>query len=158
MPLHDKYVYITHGMSNIEMNIPENEKRVYPARIELIACCAGVYVGGVDGEDMVSATLRLLSLLPFATGIFFGPTHTASLDEPLCPGSKMSSFLFALPEGVDMSRLCSCTPRAKLVVSVMPIAESERSYMVDHGPTALIELFERHQVPNMFDPFREAVV
>ena len=70
----------------------------------------------------------------------------------------MSGFFFAVPTGVDMQRLCSCTPQAELVVSVVPISSSELDYKVKHGGFSLMELFEKKQVPVTFDPFRKPVI
>jgi hypothetical protein len=140
------------------MRIPSEEVSVYPARIELIAYCAGAYVGAYDGQDMVSAYLQALAQIPFNTDMFFGPLHTTAFEEPICPESEMRAFFFAVPDGVEMSRLCSCTPASQLVVSVMPITSSERAYAVEQGPDRLVELFAKHRVPNFFDPFREAVI
>jgi hypothetical protein len=56
-----------------------------------------------------------------------------------------------------MSRLCSCTPQAALVVSVMPITASERAFVVQHGSERLVELFQKHDVPNLFDMSRKPV-
>jgi hypothetical protein len=57
-----------------------------------------------------------------------------------------------------MSRLCSCAPAAQLVVSVMPITTAERNFAIKNGSEKLLALFERHRVPNLFDPFRRSVV
>jgi Suppressor of fused protein (SUFU) len=139
------------------MRIPPEEAALYPARIELIAYCEGAIVGAHDGQDMVSACLQSLAAMPFETEMFLGPLHTATLPEAISPNSDMSAFLFAVPDSVDMPRLCSCTPNAQLVVSVMPISLSERTYAVQHGPGRLIDLFAKNDIPNFFDPFRKAV-
>jgi len=107
---------------------------------------------------MVSLCLQALATMPFQAEMFFGPTHTAALEDAICPGSEMSAFFFAIPDGIAMPRLCSCTPAAELVVSVMPIGFSERAYVVANGPERFVELLERHRVPNLFDPFRQPVV
>jgi hypothetical protein len=157
-PIHDRFVYVTYGMSCKPMQIPENEKAIFPSTIELIAYTRNVYVDEHDSVDMVSIYLQALAALPFEMDIFFGPAQTAALEEPLSPNSQMSSFFFALPDGINMPRLCSCTPGAQLVLSVMPISGSERKFAVTNGPRQLIDLFERHRVPNLFDPFRRSVV
>lgn len=157
-PVHDRVVYVTYGMSCKPMRVPEAEKHMYPSTIELIASCKGPYVGERDGTDMVATHLQALAALPFEMDIFFGPMHTAALEERLSPNSEMSAFLFALPDGMNMSRLCSCTPAAQLVVSVMPITTAERSFAVANGTEKLVELFEQNRVPNLFDPFRRSVV
>ena len=139
------------------MRVPAEAASLYPSRIELIAYCPGAYAGAYDGEDMVSACLQILAAIPFRTESFIGPLHTASLEKPLFPGCAMTAFFFAVPDGVEMSRLCRCTPGAQLVVSVIPISASERACAVEHGSERLIELFDKHKVPNLFDPFRKPV-
>jgi len=157
-PVHDRVIYITYGMSSKPMRVPEDEKDIYPSAIELIACCKGAYVGERDGTDMVAIHLQALAAMTFETDLFFGPLHTAALEGPISPNSEMSAFFFAVPDRIDMPRLCSCTPAAQLVVSVMPITASERNFAVANGPEKLMELFEQHNVPNLFDPFRRSVV
>jgi hypothetical protein len=156
-PVHNRCVFITHGMSDAQMPVPDAEAPVYPSRIELIAYSPSAYVGAHDGQDMVTALLQSLATTPFRTGSFFGPMQTASFGEPVCLGTEMSAFFFAVPDGVEMSRLCACTPNAELVVSVMPITASERAFAVQHGSERLLELFQRHDVPNHFDLSRKAV-
>lgn len=68
----------------------------------------------------------------------------------------LSAFSSEVPDGVEMFRLCSCS--RPVVVSVMPITSSERAYAVASGPKQFIELLEQRRVPNLFDPFRQAVV
>ncbi len=156
-PMHNLNVYITCGMSNAEMHVSPEWASVYPSRIELIAHSKGVYTAGGNAEDAISVCLQLLALLPFEENIFLGPLQTASLEKPLFPGSEMSAFFFAVP-GLNMPRLCNCTPRAELVVSVMPITSAERQLAVERGSESLLELFKRDAVPNEFDPFRKSVV
>src|SRR5215470_6267344 len=91
-PAHDHVVYVTYGMSSKSMRVPEAENHIYPPAIELIACCKGAYVGERDGTDMVATCLQALAALPFQTDMFFGPMHTAALEERLAPNSEMSAF------------------------------------------------------------------
>ena len=157
-PVRDRFVYITHGMSATPMRVPAEVARLYPAKIELIAYCREAYIGAQDGQDMVSACLQALAVVPFEMDIFFGPMHTAAMEESFGPNPEMTAFFFAVPDGVEMRRLCSCTPAAELVVSVMPITSSERAYAVERGPEPLLDLFVKQRVPNFFDPFRKSVV
>ena len=157
-PVADLCVYITHGMSEVPMKVPTEERELYPERIEFIAFCKAPYIGAHDGEDTVSAVLQMLAIDPFLSGRFFGPLQTASFDEPPCVGTEMNGFFFAVPFGVDMKTLCSCTPQADLVVSVMPITPPERAYAVQHGSERLVELFEKKNVPNLFDMSRESAI
>lgn len=157
-PAHDRVIYVTHGMSSQPMRVPEAEKHIYPSAIELTASCKGAYVGERDGTDMIAIHIQALAALPFESDIFFGPMHTAALEERLSPNSEMSAFFFAVPDGMNMPQLCSCTPAAQLVVSVMPITAAERSFAVAYGAEKLLGLFEQNRVPNLFDPFRRSVV
>ena len=157
-PVYDRTVYITHGMSVEPMHIPPDQTHIYPARIELISYCMGAYVGAQDGQDLVSAQLVGLAAMAFGHDMFFGPMHTAAPEEPMCPGTSMNAFFFAVPDGVDMKKLCSCTPAAELVVSVMPITSAERAYAVSNGPESLLQVFEEKKVPNFFDVNRPSAV
>ena len=88
---------------------------------------------------------------------FLRTDAAASLEQRICLGMEMSALFFAVPDGVEMPRLCSCTPQAQLVVSVMPITASERAFAVQHGSERLVELFERHPCSQLFDMSRKAV-
>lgn len=157
-PVFDRTVYITYGMSAEPMHIPADKTHIYPARIELISYCMGGYLGAKDGQDLVSAQLVGLAAMAFGHEMFFGPMQTASLEEPMCPGTSMTAFFFAVPDGVDMKKLCSCTPAAELVVSVMPITSTERAYAVSNGIDSLLQVFEEKNVPNFFDVYRPSAV
>jgi hypothetical protein len=157
-PAHEFCVYITHGMSNAAMHVPAEPPASQHSRIELCAYTTGAYIGAYDGDELVSRCLQFLSAIPFESDTYLAPLHTASFGRPLCPGSEMSGFFFAIPTGVDMRRLCSCTPQAELVVSVFPISSSEHEYTVKHGGFALMALFEKNQVQVTFDPFRKPVI
>src|SRR5215471_9691664 len=113
-PVRDRFVYITHGMSATPMRVPAEVARLYPAKIELIAYCREAYIGAQDGQDMVSACLQALAVVPFEMDIFFGPMHTAAMEGSFGPNPEMTAFFFAVPDGVEMRRLCSCTPAAEL--------------------------------------------
>ncbi len=150
-------VYITDGMSRQEMPVPEIERRTYPTRIELIALSTAAIVGGNDGRDVCAAILQSLAVIPFRQSIFFGPLQTCDFGERICTNSEMTGFFFAVPDGVDMDRLCRCTPAAQLVVSVIPITPKEIQYAKEKGSEQLISLFEKAAVPNVFDPYRKGV-
>jgi len=156
VPCSKVWVYVTRGMSASEMRVSGEEK--HAARIELLAFSNTLFSGAHDGQDMISAVLQVLAVVPFEAGIFFAPGFTVANEEPFCSNPEMRAFLFTEPAGVEMRRLCACTPGAKLVLSVTPITLSEREYAVKHGPRGLIELFIKQGVTNLFDPFRKAVV
>jgi hypothetical protein len=156
-PLASDFVFMTDGMSRHAMSVPPEEQRVYPSRIELFACTKGAPVVGPESRDVITAILQGLAVAPFTQGVFFGPLHTFDLGEPISSNSEMTGFLFAVPEGVDIARLCSCTPAAELVVSVIPVTASEIRYGKAKGPDQLIAQFEKAGVKPIFDPFRKGV-
>ena len=158
MPVSDRWVHMTLGMSAKPMRVSSEEANKHAERIELLAYSKNPLVGADDDQDMISAVLQVLAAIPFAAGIFFAPGFTAQFDEPFCSNSEMRAFLFTEPAGVEMSRLCSGTLGAQLVLSVTPISVSERDYAAKHGPRPLIELFIKNGVKNFFDPFRKTVV
>ena len=153
-----RWTHVTWGMSAKPMRVSSQDGEKHAERIELLARSQNPIVGTRNGEDLISAVLQVLAAVPFAAGIFFAPGFTAQFDEPFCSNSEMRAFLFTEPAGYEMSRLCSCTPGAQLVLSATPITVSERNYLAKHGPRSLIELFQKHGVPNLFDPFRKSVI
>jgi hypothetical protein len=148
-------VYITDGMARRPMNVPQAERPVFPERIELIAYAKEALVA--DNADAVAPVLQDLAMLPWLENVFFGPMHTCEWQGGLWPASSMAGFFFAVPDGIDMRRLCSCTEGAQLVVSVMPITLNEIAVAKNSGPLKLLEQFESQAVENHFDPFRNSV-
>lgn len=156
-PLRDTYVYVTDGMSLFDMVIPTELQKIYPKRIELLACTKAPITGGLDKEDIVTRLLQVLVSTIFRLNTFAGPLQTVDLGEKMCPNSEMTGFLFGVPGGIDMPRLCRCTQAAQLVVSVIPITAGELKIVKEKGPTTLVTAFEREGVENVFDPFRQAI-
>jgi len=156
-PLSSDCVFMTEGMSSHEMLVPPGEQRLYPSRIELLACSSGAIVAGPDRRDVVTSILQRLAVIPFQQKIFFGPLHTFDFQENICVNSAMTGFVFAVPDGLDMRRLCSCTPSAQLVVSLVPVAANEIRYAKDKGSDQLLAQLESAGVPPVFDLFRKEV-
>ena len=158
VPFSKRWVYITWGMSASAMRVSGKEADQHAARIELLAFSNTLLSESMDGQDMISGVLQVLAAVPFKAGIFFAPGFTAEFEEPFCSNSEMRAFLFTEPGGVEIRRLCSCTPGAQLVLCVTPITLSEKKYAVTRGPRGLIEIFMKQGVSNSFDPFRKSVV
>ncbi len=156
--LSNKVVTITDGFSKHTMNVPKNEQNIYPANIELIAISDGYITGAKDNSDILTGLLQTIATLIIEEDIFIGPLHTLDLNEKICQNSAMSALFFSLPEIIEIDRLCSCTYNAKLIVSVMPIYNSELIYAKKNGAEKLIELFENNETPNIFNPFRKNVI
>ena len=158
VPVSDVWVFITDGMSVKEMTVPNTGEASYPSRIELVAYAKQPIIGQSDDEDIVTAVLQALSLLPFEKNAFFGPLLTCNFGEKICLNSEMTGFFFGVPGGVNMNQLCKCTQSADLVVSVIPISAAELKFVGSKGPEELVELFDKQGVPNLFDPFRKSLV
>ena len=109
VPVNDVWVFITDGMSLKEMTVPHTGEVSYPSRIELVAYAKQPIIGQSDDEDIISAVLQALSLLPFEKNRFFGPLLTCGFGERICLNSEMTGFFFGVPDGVNMTQLCKCT-------------------------------------------------
>lgn len=158
VPVSDVWVFITDGMSAKEMTVPNKAEASYPSRIELVAYAEHPVIGQSDDEDIITAVLQALALLPFEKNIFFGPLLTCNFGANICLNSEMTGFFFGVPGGVNMNRLCKCTQSADLAVSVIPISAAELKFVSSKGPDELVELFDKNGVPNLFDPFRKSLV
>lgn len=156
-PLNDLCVYMTDGMSTIEMPLPEDLQETYPSRVELIACTESPIEGAADNQDIVIRLLSWLAITVADQQTFVGPMHSMNLGEKICPNSEMTGLFFGVPDGIEMRRLCQCTSAAQLVVSAIPVTSNELQILQTAGPEALLNAFEREGIRNLFDPFRTGV-
>lgn len=148
---------MTCGMSTLQMNVPEGEGQP-PVTMEIMAVSNGSYLGAKDGEDMIARTLQLMAAFPFTNGTFLAPYQTIKLWDEFGGDSPMNSFILAFPLQVDVPRLCSCTPGAQIVTTIMPISKEERELAVSKGSEALFDLFDEHKVSDLFDLDRKPVI
>jgi len=156
-PLNDVFVYITDGMSAIEMTIPEELKDAYPSRVEVLACSKSPIVGNVNGNDIIADILHWMVPEVIERDTFLGPAHAIDFGEVISQNSEMTGFFIGVPDGIEMSRLCRCTYAAQLIVSILPITPDELKLIETQGADSLLDEFERGNVPNLFDPFRFGV-
>ncbi len=156
-PVSDQYVYITGGMSDGIMPVPDTVKGS-PAKIELTAFSSDIYKNKSESIDLIAWWLSFLAYQPFKEGIFFAPGHTYSVGEPIIPGSLMNGFIFAVTPSVEMSRLCSASLKAKLFLHVIPVSDNERRVAANEGLESLITHFDKNGIEPVFNLKRESVI
>ena len=155
---HDTTIYVTAGMSDHPMAVPDSERHIYVPRVELMAVCDGQVVGGpTASDDVVTALLLLVADYVLDQGIFIGVGHTLDFQEPLSPNTQMSAFLFTPPEGIDEKRLRKCT-QAQALLNVVPISAAELGLARSEGVAALVDRFAASGVAPVFDYLRPSVV
>src|SRR3989339_1327328 len=92
----DYVVYVTDGMSSRKMNVPSNERDIYPSQIELIACSTVAIIGGNDGRDLIAGSLQMLVDEMVKRDTFIGPAHTIDCAEPVFMNTEMTGFFFGV--------------------------------------------------------------
>jgi hypothetical protein len=159
-PVSHQYVYISGGMSDVEMPGGKSEKADL-FRVELTAFSNEVYKNKSGDMDMISWWLSFLAYMPFRiknNNFFFAPGHTISAGEPIIPGSEMTDFFFGITPSVEIKRLCSASINAQLMLQVVPISESERKLAQQKGTENLISYFEENGIEPVFDLKRKPFV
>lgn len=159
-PLNHQYVYISGGMSDIQMPAGKSEKSVL-SRVELTAFSNEVYKNNSGDMDMTSWWLSFLAYMPFRLkndNVFFAPGHTFSTGEPIIPDSAMTAFFFGVTPSVEIKRLCRASINAQLMLQVVPISDSERELAEQKGPENLINYFEENGVDPIFDLRRKPFI
>jgi hypothetical protein len=152
-PMHSHYVYITGGMSDLEM--PGGPGL---ARIELTAYARLAPGFGSPGEDVIAKWLHTFAQMPFSENLRLNPGDVFDVGQPLAEDSEMSAFYFGFVPFVDKAALCKATLRAEAVAHVTPISEAERSLAATEGAVALVQAFGRGAVPPLFDLQRKSCV
>lgn len=91
------------------------------------------------------------------TGAKLGLHHTVNFGEPWVRGSLCTRAYLSLPYQFGPSlEWLRTTARATRCLWLLPIAEAERSLILEHGADALERQFERVQ-PDLGDPRRPSV-
>jgi hypothetical protein len=153
-PMYGYYVYITGGMSDLEM--PGGPGL---SRIELSAFALRTSGFGSPGEDVIAKWLHTFAQMPFCEeNLRLNPGDVFDAGQPLAEDSEMSAFYFGFVPFVDKAALCKATLRAEAVAHVMPISEAERSLAAREGAVALVQAFGRGAVPPLFDLRRKSCV
>ena len=154
----DQYIYITSGLSNYKMVAPIGLPYKPELHIELVAQTEGQITGGESGkEDIVSYILQMVAEYIVENSVFIEPGHTLDFEENLTINSEMSAFLFAVPVGFDIKRVCGANKKCENLVSLIPISRKELEFVRNNGVDDLIDLFVSKNVPPIFDPFRKCI-
>ena len=148
------FVYVTTGMSESDMPGPSDSDR--PRRVEL--CAYADREQSDDGRDLVVWALHSIAHSPWRNNLSLAPLDTFSWGGPLIHGSDMAAFFFAVPDGVDVGRLCLALRSPDLVLQVVPISEPERQLALRDGSEALLDRLEKSGVPPHFDLQRQSTV
>lgn len=157
-PVSNQYVYISAGMSDVDMPIKTVADNI-PSRIELTTFSNDIYKNQSGEMDLIAWWLSFLAYLPFKEGnIFFSPGHTFTTKEPIIPNSKMTGFFFGVTPSVDLKQLCSASINAKLTLQVVPISESERKLAEGKGSGCLLDYFEKYNIEPVFNLKREPFI
>jgi Suppressor of fused protein (SUFU) len=148
------YVLLTNGMSNRRMNVPADLDPETPRRAELIW-----YVRKPTGQ--IVTILRWLAQLPFLDDTWFNFGLRVPMPEPPITGCEFRTFLFLIPiirrdqELADALRVDN-DPVTLLTVHL--ISEAEYQLIRANGLDPLLDLFDEHDYPPIFDPHRPSYV
>ncbi len=151
----------TTGMSEHQMTLPDGV--TLPRRAELILRLPESWP--VTEEALAELRhawpihwLRTLARLPQRYDTWLAPTHTipnGDPPQPLCEGSELCCMLTVPPICVEDHADVVTTVRGPvMLLSVMPIYESEMRFKLEHGADALIERLAAAGVDDVLDPKR----
>jgi hypothetical protein len=154
----DKIVYslVTGGMSDLEMTMPRGAKEV-PRRVELIFYCS-------EPHEEYIATLRWVAHFPYASKSWLGYGHTMPNGNPPAPfwGSTELDTLLFMPPIVKKDQ--TLPEELKLagepvhLLWVVPLTTAECNLKLEKGFDAILDLFQQHRHPHVFDPHRKSYV
>jgi hypothetical protein len=109
--------------------------------------------GLLPEQDAVASPLAALGLYAVRESRPVGHGHIVPADGPLWPGSLMTRFLVLRPRADFLPPLELPDGLHVDFLQAMPIFDSEREFVVDHGPDALVARWEEKGVP-FWDPQR----
>lgn len=150
------YALVTGGMSDLEMNLPRHAADV-PRRVELIFYCA-------EPREEYISTLRWVAHFPHDNKSWLGHGHTMPNGNPPAPfwGSKILNTLFFLPPIVAkdqaLPELLQLDGQPVHLLWVVPLTTPECNYKLARGFDAMLDLFQQHRHPHVFDPNRPSYV
>jgi hypothetical protein len=143
-------------MSDLEMTLPWRAEDVL-RRVELIFYCA-------EPREEYIATLRWMAHFPHDSKSWLGHGHTMPNGDPPAPfwGSAELDMLLFMPPIVMKDQ--TLPDELKLVgepvhfLWVVPLTTAECNLKLEKGFDAILELFQRHRHPHVFDPARKSYV
>jgi hypothetical protein len=157
-PVSFRNVYITAGMSDVPMSVPDRLADSIPSRIEISAYSDEVIMMENGKADFICTILHWMAHHPFRQSTFFASSQTFQVGRPIIPQSEMTAYYFAQTPIVDAGKLFDHTPKAEGFVHLVPISEAERRLAVEAGSKKLLELFHNHGVNPDFDLKRKSLL
>jgi len=147
---------VTSGMSDSPMPIPR--KLEGPAkRVELIFYCSEIKVEHVE-------TLRWVAHFPHDQRTWVGVGHTIPNGNPPAPfwGSSILDTLLLIPPIITpdqrLPQELTLEGDAVEFLWVVPISSAECGLKLAKGWTSIMDLFDKHRHPPVFDPKRPSYV
>lgn len=157
-PMPFRHVYITAGMSDVAMSVPDQFAESVASRIEISAYSDKVIMMQNGKMDFICSILHWMAHHPFRESTFFASSQTFQVGRPIVPDSEMTAYYFAETPIVGADRLFDHTPKAEGFVHLVPISEAERRLAVEAGAKALMELFHKHGVDPDFNLERKSAI
>jgi hypothetical protein len=153
----DVYALVTGGMSDLEMTLPQRAANDVPRRVELIFYCA-------EAREEYIATLRWVAHFPHSAKSFLGHGHTMPNGDPPAPfwGSTELDTLLFMPPIVKKDQ--TLPDKLQLggqpvhLLWVVPLTTAECNFKLRNGFEAVLDLFQKHRHPYIFDPTRKSYV
>lgn len=148
------YVLLTNGMSNRRMNVPPDVDSDTPRRAELMW-----YVR--EPTSRIVTMLRWLAKLPFLDNTWFNFGLRVPMPEPPITGCEFRTFLFLTPiigRDQELAEALRIENDPVTLLTVHLISEAEYRLIRDKGLDPLLDLFDEHGYPPIFDPNRPSYV
>jgi Suppressor of fused protein (SUFU) len=111
------------------------------------------FTGLLPEQDGIASSFAALGLYSAREGEALDHGHTVPASRPLWPGCGMRTYLVMRAREGFLPALDLSDGLHVEFLQALPIFESEREYKVQHGPDALIRLWEENRVP-FWDPTR----
>jgi len=146
---------VTSGMSDIRMNVSQDTHAI--RRVELVFYCQ-------EPRRLYSETLRVLAHFPHDQKTWFGAFHTmvnGNPPGPLWDTEFMNSILFLPPilkEDLNLHEELVLDGDGVDLLWVVTISEEECKFKLANGVGALLEIFDKNDLPVVFDPERKSYV
>jgi hypothetical protein len=151
------FALVTSGMSDLPLHLPPTVAKTAPRRVELIFYCS-------DPKKEYLETLRWVARFPHDQKTWLSFGHTLPNGNPPAPfwGSQILDTLLFMPTVVkrDQALPNELTLAGDPVqfLWVVPISTAECGLKLKKGFGSMLDLFEKHHHPHVFDPTRASYV
>lgn len=149
-PLLSLYVYMTGGMSDLEMpgmeGFDESMKRA-----EITAYAIEPLMAESGESDFIANICRWMAHYPFDQKTYFFPGQTFDCGRPIIPESQMQGFYFSKIPFVEKDLLSKAIVTATSFVHLVPISRAELELAHTEGAEALLKLFREVRANPLFD-------